>query len=262
MASPSHPDISPDLIAFAEKLADTARGIARGYFRSGVAIDDKADESPVTIADRNAEEAMRALIMERYPDHGIVGEEFGSHKPGSDWSWVLDPIDGTGAFIIGMPLFGVLISLAYEGRPVLGVIDAPALGERWVGAVGQPTAFNGNPCSTGAITSLADATMHTTAPEMFAGDDAQRLDQLRAATKRLRYGGDCYQYGLLALGGVDLVIESGMKTHDFMALAPVVEGAGGVFSDWAGAPVTIESGGKVLAAANRDLHEQVLPLLQ
>lgn len=261
-AEPQHPPVDNGLIDFAERLADAAREIALLHFRTDLAIEDKADSSPVTLADKGAEQAMRALIGERYPDHGILGEEFGHHGADRDWTWVLDPIDGTGAFIVGMPLFGVLIALAYRGQPVLGLIDAPALGERWIGAAGRPSLFNGAPCRVSGCDELSGATMHTTSPEMFTGRQQPRYDALCAATKRRRFGGDCYQYGILANGGIDLVLEDLMKPHDFMALAPVVTGAGGLISDWSGAPLTIESGGEILASSTPALHEAAIETLR
>lgn len=253
--------VDDDLVAFAERLADAARSVALQYFRTDLAIEDKDDDSPVTQADKGAEQAMRALIAEHYPEHGILGEEFGHEGTDRDWTWVLDPIDGTGGFIIGMPLFGVLVALAYKGRPVLGVIDAPALGERWVGAVGRPTLFNGTPCRTSGKTKLADATLHTTSVELFDGRQEKRYWALAHQTKRRRYGGDCYQYGLLALGGIDIVIEHDMKPHDYMALVPVVEGAGGAVSDWSGAPLNLTSNGEVLATASGHAHESAVNCL-
>jgi len=255
MANSQIDQIDDDLVAFAGILADAARAIALQYFRTDLAIEDKADESPVTQADKGAERAMRALIAQHYPEHGILGEEFGHEGPDRDWTWVLDPIDGTGAFIIGMPLFGVLVALAYKGKPVLGVIDAPALGERWVGAVGQATLFNGAPCRTSEVTDLNNATLHTTSAELFEGRQDQRFRSLAKQVRRRRYGGDCYQYGLMTLGGIDVVIEDSMKPHDYMALVPVVESAGGIVSDWSGAPLTLASNGEVLAAANPAVHE-------
>ncbi len=253
--------IDDGLIAFAEELADAARAVALQYFRTDLAIEDKADDSPVTLADKGAERAMRTLIAERYPEHGILGEEFGHEGAERDWTWVLDPIDGTGAFIIGMPLFGVLVALAYQGRPVLGVIDAPALKERWVGAAGRPTLFNGKPCETSGVTALVDATLHSTSAEMFEGRQEARFQALATQTKRRRYGGDCYQYGLMTLGGFEIVIEHTMKPHDYMALVPVVESAGGVVSDWSGAPLTLDSNGEVLAVANPELHTAAIDAL-
>lgn len=253
--------VHDSLITFAEELADAARAVALQYFRTDLAIEDKADDSPVTLADKGAEKAMRTLIGEHYPEHGILGEEFGHEGAERDWTWVLDPIDGTGAFIIGMPLFGVLIALAYQGRPVLGVIDAPALNERWVGALGRPTLFNGKPCKTSDVKALANATLHSTSTEMFEGRQEERFKALGNQVKRRRYGGDCYQYGLMTLGGFEIVIEHTMKPHDYMALVPVVESAGGVVSDWSGEPLSLTSNGEVLACANAELHQAAIEAL-
>ena len=260
-AGDSGQPIDPDLATFAGHLADEARAVAMRYFRTNLAVEEKPDQSPVTMADKGAEEIMRSMIADAYPQHGILGEEFGQEGRGREWVWVLDPIDGTGAFIAGMPLFGILIALARNGTPVLGLIDAPAVNERWTGSAGRPTLFNGARCAASTTDDLGQATLHTTSPDMFSGGQEARFHALCAATKRQRYGGDCYQYGVLALGGIELVIEDNMKPHDFMALAPVVTGAGGCISDWSGAPLTLESGGEVLASANPALHEAALAVL-
>jgi inositol-phosphate phosphatase / L-galactose 1-phosphate phosphatase / histidinol-phosphatase len=204
----------------------------------------------VTVADREAEAEMRALIEARFPDHGVLGEEHGRTRPEADYVWVLDPIDGTKSFISGVPLFGTLIALTHKGTPVLGVIDQPILRERWLGAEGRKTTLNGKPIATRACSMVGDATLYATAPEMFAGTDAQAFARLRQGVKLARYGADCYAYGLLAAGFVDLVVEAGLKPYDYCALVPVIEGAGGEMSDWTGEVLTLRSDGRVIAAGD------------
>jgi inositol-phosphate phosphatase/L-galactose 1-phosphate phosphatase/histidinol-phosphatase len=237
----------------ATALADQAGAIVRRYFRKPLAIEQKADLSPVTQADREAEQAMRGMIESAFPDHGIFGEEFGRVRAESDFTWVLDPIDGTKSFIAGLPLFGILIALCFKGKPVLGIIDQPVSRERWVGIAGEATIFNGKAVHTRTGTGLAEATLYATSPDMFEGEAAAGFGRLRNAVKLTRYGADCYAYGLLACGFIDLVVESALKPYDFSALAPVVEGAGGSFTDWQGAPVSLASDGRVIAAGDARL---------
>jgi histidinol-phosphatase len=226
-----------------------------------LAVDDKPDLSPVTIADREAEAAMRRMIAVRFPDHGIIGEEFGRERDDAEFVWVLDPIDGTKSFISGVPLFGTLIALARNGCPILGIIDQPISRERWIGAAGRPTLFNGEPIRVRPCPSLEAATLFATSPDMFRGEDAVRFAGVSAAVKLVRFGADCYAYGLLAHGFVDLVIEASLKPYDFSAMLPIVEGAGGVASDWRGAPLTVASDGRVVVAGDRRAHEAALALL-
>ena len=245
----------------ANDLADAAGAAIRPRFRQRLAIEDKPDLSPVTIADREAEIAMRRLIAGRFPDHGIIGEEFGREREDAEFVWVLDPIDGTKSFISGVPLFGTLIALARRGRPILGIIDQPVLRERWIGAAGRPTLLNGAPIRVRPCAGLAAATLFATSPDMFAGSDEVAFGRAAAAAKLVRFGADCYAYGLLALGFVDLVIEASLKPYDFSAMLPVVEGAGGVVTDWRGAKLTVASDGRVLVAGDHRAHEAALSLL-
>lgn len=249
-----------EFLRFANQLADAARPIAREYFRQPLAVESKADSSPVTIADRTIEAALRQQIESRYPGHGILGEEF-SARHGNNFTWVLDPIDGTRSFITGMPLFGTLIALLQEGRPILGVIDFPALSERWTGVTGQPTRHLGSVVRTSDVVQLGDASCYSTSPDMFIGEDAGKFAQLSAQVGMRRFGGDCYAYALLASGYCDIVVEAGLQPYDFLSLVPVIEGAGGRISDWRGRALTPESDGRVLAAANPSLWEQALAAL-
>ena len=204
---------------------------------------------------------MRRLIAARFPDHGIIGEEFGRERADAEFVWVLDPIDGTKSFISGVPLFGTLIALACRGRPIIGVIDQPIQRERWIGADGRPTTFNGAPVRCRACTELAPATVFATSPDMFIDKDADGFRRLARAAKLVRYGADCYAYGLLALGFIDLVVEASLKPYDFSALAPIVAGAGGIATDWHGRELSLASDGRIVAAGDRRVHAAALALL-
>jgi inositol-phosphate phosphatase / L-galactose 1-phosphate phosphatase / histidinol-phosphatase len=245
----------------ARRLADVSGAIARRYFRTKVTVDDKADLSPVTIADREAEAAMRDLIAQTFPAHGVIGEEHGSDRPDASHVWVLDPIDGTKSFITGRPLFGALIALCREGRPILGIIDCPALGERWIGAAGRPTLHQGQPVRTRACDALDRAALYCTTPQMFKGADFERFEHVRKTVKLPLYGGDCFAYGLVASGFADLVIEASLNVYDFAALVPVLEGAGGVMTDWQGRALGFKSDGRVIAAGDARTHAQALDAL-
>ncbi|HEY6433676.1 MAG TPA: inositol monophosphatase family protein [Acetobacteraceae bacterium] len=243
------------LIAGAEAAADVAGAVIRPFFRAGVAEQLKSDHSPVTIADRSAEQAMRAVLTERFPDHGVQGEEFGIDRPDARLRWVLDPIDGTKAFLTGRPLFGTLIALLDAGRPILGVIDQPVTRERWIGMTGQATRFRGplgGRAGCRACAALADAELSCTGPALL-GDDEPRWRRLASQVRRVSWGGDCYGYGLLALGLIDIIAESGMKPWDWAALVPVIEGAGGRITDWNGQPLRVDGDGRVLAVGDPDL---------
>lgn len=249
------------LLQFTGRLADTARPILRRHFRSPIAVESKADASPVTAADREVETAIRGLIEAEFPDHGIVGEEFGTVRADAELVWVIDPIDGTKAFITGKPLFGTLIAVHHGGIPLVGLIDMPVLGERWAAASGVPTAFNGVPARTRSCGSLEQALLATTTPEMFGGEDAAAFARVRGDVASCHYGGDCYNYALLASGFLDLVIEAQLKTYDFMALAPVIAEAGGIITDWRGSPLGPNSDGRVVAAGDRRVHAAAIDRL-
>ncbi|HEX9449306.1 MAG TPA: histidinol-phosphatase [Dongiaceae bacterium] len=249
-------------IDLAHRLADTSQAILRGYYRRKVTILDKADESPVTQADRECESALRKLIAEAFPSHGIIGEEFGTERGEADFVWVLDPLDGTRAFITGRPMFGTLIALLYQDCPILGVIDMPILGDRWIGAKGRPSTLNGEACTSRSCSSLSAAYLSTVSPQAFP--DAQafgKFESVRAHVKSATYGGDCYQYGMVATGFLDIVVEANLGIYDFLSLVPVIEGAGGIITDWQGQALTRTSGDKVVACGDRRVHQEALPLL-
>ncbi len=248
-------------VEFAHRLADAAGAIVRRYFRRSPEVEGKADGSPVTEADRGAERAIREMIEAEYPAHGIIGEEYGATDTKAEYVWVIDPIDGTKGFLGGVPLFGTLIALLHQGRPVLGVIDQPIARERWLGAEGSATSLNGESVAVRPCPEPAQAVLYTTAPELFVATEAEAFARLRRVVNWSRYSADCYAFGLLAAGFIDLVVETKLKPYDYCALVPVVENAGGVISDWGGAPLGLESDGRVLAAGDPALHAAALALL-
>jgi myo-inositol-1(or 4)-monophosphatase len=243
-----------EFAAFACTLADAARAVTLG------AVDRAAEDKnaggvydPVTAADRAAEQTIRALIEDAFPDHGIAGEEFGVKEGAGRYVWSLDPIDGTRAFICGLPVWTTLIALLEEGGPVVGLIDVPALDERYLGFAGA-TGLAASKCRT-----LAEARLSTTDPYLFAGAEAESFERLRRAARVTRYGLDAYSYARLAAGSIDVVAESGLKPHDYNALVPVVRAAGGVIGNWRGEPDFGD--GQVLAAATRELFEEAVRVL-
>jgi histidinol-phosphatase len=251
------------LIDAAEAAADVAGAVIRPLFRAGLVAGSKADQSPVTIADRTAEQAMRAVLAERFPDYSILGEEFGLDRPAAKLRWVLDPIDGTRAFITGRPIFGTLVSLLDGADPILGLIDQPITRERWIGAAGRRTTFRGPyPGEVGcrACPELAQAELSCTSPDLL-GPDTRRWQRLAAAVRRTSWGGDCYAYGLLALGHIDIIAESGLKLWDWAALQPIIEGAGGCLTDWSGNRLRPDGDGRALALGNPALLPNAVALL-
>ena len=249
--------------AFAETLADAARDATLTHFRAGTAVENKADGGdfdPVTLADQEAERIIRERIKKQFPEHGILGEEHGFEQGTSPYTWVLDPVDGTRAFISGIPLWGTLIALHDGTRPVVGLMDQPYTGERFSGVDGK--AFfsrNGEKTalSTSACIDLNDAIFSTTTPDLFHSQSEQEAYSfLNDGARLTRLGCDCYAYCLLAAGTVDLVVEVGLKPYDIQALIPIIQGAGGVITDWRGGPA--DQGGDVIAAATPELHAQIL----
>lgn len=248
--------------AFAERLADVAAFAIKPYFRTRLPVEDKGGRrfDPVTAADRDAERVMRDLIRRHYPDHGILGEEEDDVPSRSGLTWVLDPIDGTRAFITGLPLWGTLVALNDGRRPVLGVMSQPFTGERYVGT--PEGAFrNGELIETRACRFLEEARVMCTSPELF--DTPERLaafEAVAADAQLVRFGGDCYAYCMVASGFVDAVIESGLKPYDVQALIPIVEGAGGLMTAWNGGDA--QHGGQVVACGDAALHAQILERLR
>lgn len=257
---------APDLLSFAHALADAARRETLRHAPGTIAADDKSaageEFDPVTQADRDAERAMRALIARDYPDHGVIGEEFGDTPAAGPLEWVLDPIDGTRSFTCGLPSWTTLIALTEDGEPRIGIIDAPALDERYAGAPGEcrlrargsEAALRASGC-----TLLSEARLSTTDPYLFAGPAADSFDRLRRAVRTTRYGHDGYAYARLAAGSLDLVVECGLKRHDYAALIPVVRGAGGTFGDWRGG--SDFAAGDVIAAATPGLYAAAVAIM-
>jgi histidinol phosphatase-like enzyme (inositol monophosphatase family) len=247
-------------LALALRLADLAGAAIRPLFRGQWSEEKKADRSFVTEVDRAAEAAMRRLIEAEFSADGIIGEEYGTRNEGAGRQWVLDPIDGTTSFIAGRPIFGTLIALLQDGWPVLGIIDQPISGERWVGRIGQPTLFNGKLAQARPLKELGEAVLATTSPHLFTNEEADAFMSVakQVAEKKIVFGGDCYNYGLVASGHVDVVIEAGLKLYDYAALVPVVEGAGGMMADWQGNPLDAGSDGTVIALGDPARLEDVL----
>lgn len=254
----------PADLHLAARLADAAGDAIRPLFRADYASEQKIDASPVTAADRAAETAMRRLLDAEAPRDGVHGEEYGVKEGSTGRIWVLDPIDGTVSFMAGRPIFGTLIALLEDGWPVLGVIDQPIGRERWVSAAGQGTTYNGKPVHVRTCAELSNATLASTSPNHFTDESGQRFMSLAAKTahSRMVWGGDCYNYGLLASGQIDLVVESGLKLHDFAALAPIVDGAGGLMCDWSGDPLHAASDGEVIALGDPARLEDVLEAME
>jgi len=257
-------DVPGEFMELAIQMADAAQAVALGHFRSDIQIDQKSDNSPVTIADKEAERVMRTLIGDRFPDHGILGEEHGGDNLDAKYVWVLDPIDGTVSFATGFPTFGTLIALLEDGIPIIGVIDATVLKDRWIGARGRPTTLNGVPVSSRPCPSVEQAWISASSPFMFAeGEQRDSFDRLRnTSIRRPVYSGNCISYGLLASGHLDVVCEADMGPYDYMALVPVIEGAGGRITDWNGDALTINSDGTTLASGDPAAHEEALGILK
>lgn len=256
------PDPFQQFAGFANEIADVARDIVRragGGPRRPVV---KSDLSPVTETDRAVEQALRQRIADRFPMHGVLGEEFGSEGLNEEFVWVIDPIDGTKAFITGIPTFGTLVALAHRGVPVLGVIDNPVTHERWIGADGIPSTLNGRPIRTRACIELKNAILANGNPEPFDAAEQAAFQDLRSRTRWCVYGGGCHAYGRVADGALDISTDGGLDAFDYCALVPIIRNAGGVISTWQGEELTIRSGRQAIAAsATPALHEQVLACL-
>lgn len=240
-----------EYLAFAHLLADEAGNVLRRHFRKPTAAEAKADGSPVTIADREAEAAMRTLIHGRFPDHGIFGEEWARENTSAPLQWVLDPIDGTRAFMAGYPTFTTLIALCENGVPILGIIDQPHLKERWASGGRKRTMHNAQ---------RTTCTIATTSTPYFTTAQAAAFARASAGHTVVQ-GGDAYAYAMLAEGHLHAVIDAGMKPYDFCALAPVIQHAGAIITDWQGQPLRIDSSGEVLAACDKALHTRLLHTL-
>ena len=266
LLAPIQPALLAEYTDFAQQLAQVAGATILPYWRLPIDVESKDDESPVTVADRAAELAMRKMVEERYPKHGIVGEEFGVKNQDAEFVWVFDPIDGTKSFVTGKPLFGTLIALLHKGTPIIGVIDQCVLKERWVGSIGNPTTLNGQIVQTSQkATKLDDSILHCASPDMFTSPHEESIfNRVQTKSKLILYGGDCYGYAIVASGfGADGVIEAGLGLHDYCSLVPILEGAGGIMiTDWNGRPLSLQnhraSEGRVIASSNAELHNNLL----
>lgn len=250
-----------EFISFANRLADAAGEVIRPAFRSELAVDLKADKSPVTEADIAVEKRLREMIADAYPDHGLIGEEQAPVNAGAEFVWVIDPIDGTRLFISGIPMFTCLIALMRDGQPLIGIIDQPVIGDRWVGAAGRETIFNGRPARTRACASLSEAVLNTSNPVLFEGSDGAAFERLREATAWTHYGVDAYGVGLIANGAMDITVQNDIKVYDYCPWVPVIEGAGGRVTDWRGAPISLATGDKILVSGDPALHDLALARL-
>lgn len=253
------------LLDTAHRLANAASKVTLSHFRNNASADHKGGTlfDPVTAADKGAETVVRDILARDFPGHGIVGEEFGSVNEGADYVWTLDPIDGTRAFILGLPLWGTLIGLQYEGKPLLGVMDQPFIGERFWND--ERASWYRGPkglvrCSTRPCPDLSRALMTATSPDMFEGEDEIRFDRLAKAVRMRRFGGDCYAYCMLSLGQIDMVAEAKLKPFDIVPLIPIIEKAGGVVASWSGGNAL--SGGSCIACGDPLLLEAALALLK
>lgn len=241
------------------RLADAAGEVVRRHFRTPFAVETKSDLSPVTVADREAEAAMRQILAREVPDHRVIGEEHGRDEGRDGPVWVLDPIDGTKMFVTGRPMFGTLIGLLVDGRPVLSVVDQPVSGDRWVGCQGLGAFFNGRRIRARRRGTLADIVGSTTSPEMFASEGERAAwSALRAHAAFWVWGGDCIGYALMASGFSDLVLEAGLEIYDCLPLVPLLEEAGACIGDWQGRPLGLDSDGHVLAACDPEVFEQAV----
>ncbi|MDM0017780.1 histidinol-phosphatase [Variovorax saccharolyticus] len=250
-----------DDLRVAQALADAAASHSLRLFRTPLDVISKADESPVTQADRAAEAAMREILGAERAADGIFGEEHGLERIDAERVWVLDPIDGTRSFITGSPLWGTLIALVRGGRVELGMVDMPVLGERWIGQAGLGAQRNGQPVRASRCSLVAEARIVTTSPDIFNPADWQAFDRLSRKCAMRRFGGDCYGYAQLAGGTIDLVVETGLQPYDYLGPTGLIEAAGGIVTDWQGQPLGLQSDGRVVAAATRELHRQALDLL-
>ncbi|HRE20245.1 MAG TPA: inositol monophosphatase family protein [Rhabdaerophilum sp.] len=248
--------------SFALKLADESGAILREATAVRPNVEVKADKSFVTALDARIERRMREMLADAYPNHGVIGEEEGSQNADAEHVWVVDPIDGTAAFIAGMPTYGTLISLMQAGEPIIGIIDHPITGERWFGVKGAPTLYNGAPCRARSCSGLGDAIMSASNPDFFGDKERPALDAMRAATAWRIWGGACMSYGRLASGRIDVALDTHLKLWDFAPFRPIIEGAGGVITDWHGAPITRETGRQILVAGDPARHREALLLVE
>ena len=247
--------------AFAQDLAEASRQIIATAVRKPFDLEIKQDLSPVTTVDKAVEDRIRALIQQTYPDHGILGEERADTNPQAEFKWIIDPIDGTLPFLAGLPVFGTLIALVQDEVPVIGVIDMPMTKDRWVGCEGAQTTRNGQVVTTRACDDLSKALITSSNPNFWDDTDRPVLTRLNEAARWGVYGGSCMAYGQIASGRIDVGIEVNYDIHDYLALVPVIQGAGGVITDWTGAPMTLRSGDRFVAAGDQRAHAATLKIV-
>jgi len=257
------PELSPkDLLDAALEISATAAAIPMQYFRSAIAVEDKPDQSPVTIADRETEAHIRRAIEKRFPAHGIFGEEFGTSGGGTDYTWIIDPIDGTRSFICGVPLFGMLLGVLAGDEPVAGVIRMPALGETFGGFRGGGATKDGAPIRCRQTNKIEEARIVINEANRMMLKDPLRLRHLMSLGQIRRFLNDCYPFALLSMGQIDVVVDSDLQPYDYLPVVPVVEAAGGVMTNWKGEKLGLKSDGNVLAAATPELHRAVMNRLR
>jgi inositol-phosphate phosphatase / L-galactose 1-phosphate phosphatase / histidinol-phosphatase len=261
MTLPSSYATPIEFLRFAEDLTDASRSLIRSRFRNQGEVEMKPDDTPVTPTDLEVETLIRRMIAERYPHHGIIGEEHPTEGEAASHIWVIDPIDGTRSFIAGRPVFGTLIALTIDGVPVMGVVDIPIMGERWLGATGHKTTLNGADARTRLCPSLSDAILLATSPEYLDGDAAAPFQAVADSAKFTIYDAGTQGYGLVASGHADIMIAARYGIVDYLAAVPVVEGAGGVMRDWNGEPLTIASGDRFVMLGNPARLSETLDLL-
>ncbi|MEM1452126.1 MAG: inositol monophosphatase family protein [Planctomycetota bacterium] len=253
--------VPDEFVRLATRLAEDAHGYLRDAFPRRGEVEIKPDGTPVTPFDRGLEERLRGILAREAPSHGVLGEEFGAENADAEWVWVLDPIDGTKAFLTGKPTFGSLIALAHERVPVLGVIECPMTDERWIGGEGVPTRTGAGPTRVRDPRALEDCVMYGYHTFHMEPDRRAGLDRLRRAVRFPVHDTDCFGYGRLASGDIDLVVEPGLAVHDHAALAPVVRGAGGTLTLFDGSTPTIDAGGDIIAATSPEVARAALALL-
>lgn len=255
-------DYEKEFMAFFHESADQSRQIALKHFRQSLSLDEKEDKTPVTEADREIEKAIRSLINSKFPTHGIIGEEYGKENDSAEFVWVIDPIDGTKSFATGRPLFGTVIGLLHQGRPVVGLIDQAFTQERWLGITNQTATHNGKILKVASPRNIENVRLYTGGLDMFKGEHFDGYLRLCNAVKWTQYSCDCYSYGLLAMGWVDLVVEQRLKIYDIAGVVPIITGAGGYIRNWDGSEIDVHTNGQIVAASSEKLAMDALSIIE
>lgn len=248
-------------IKLANECADISSKIIKKYFRKKIKINIKKDNTPFTKADTEAEQIIRALILKKEPNCGFVGEETGAINSNNEYCWVVDPLDGTKSFVTGKPSFGTLIGLLKNNKPVLGVLNQPILNERWIGITGLETKYNNKKVKVRKCKKLKGSKMYATSPMMFKGKNQRIYKNVRAKIGECLFGADCYHYGLMSLGFVDVILEANLKPWDYIASAAIISGAGGRITDWNGDDINLNTDGRILATGDSKIHKQILKII-